>query len=438
MNQLLKPGSRVKLATGGTEYKVGRFLGGGGQGEVYEANSGGNAVALKWYFPQSATDRQKRALETLIANGAPTPRFLWPLSLAVSDDTDGFGYIMPLRGGRYKSIVDLMKRRVSPSFRALATTGLELSHSFLQLHAKGMCYRDISFGNVFFDPDTGEALICDNDNVAFDGVSDGGMLGTPGFMAPEVVRGEALPGTQTDLHSLALLLFYLLMGHHPLDGKREYDIHCKNPAALNKLYGFEPVFIYDPDDDSNRPVPGEQDNAIVFWPIYPQFLRDLFTRAFTEGIRDPLDRIRESEWRAAMGKLRDSIIYCGKCGAENFYDMHLFQKNGRLNPCWDCNTLPTPPPRIRIEKDLVMLNHDTQLCPHHVDSEAFYDFSKPVAEVARHPKDPNIWGLKNLSNEKWTLTLPDGSVKDVEPGRSATLSQGAVISFGKRQGEIRV
>ena len=62
-----------------------------------------------------------------------------------------------------------MKRLVEPSFRALTTAGLELAHSFMLLHARGLCYRDISFGNVLFDPDTGSILICDNDNVATDG-----------------------------------------------------------------------------------------------------------------------------------------------------------------------------------------------------------------------------------------------------------------------------
>jgi serine/threonine protein kinase len=103
---------------------------------------------------------------------------------------------MQLRPERYKGIVDLMKRRIEPTFRALATAGIELAHSFLALHAKGLCYRDISFGNVFFDPDTGDVLICDNDNVTVDGSATSGVLGTPRFMAPEVVRGEAMPSMQ--------------------------------------------------------------------------------------------------------------------------------------------------------------------------------------------------------------------------------------------------
>ena len=50
-----------------------------------------------------------------------------------------------------------------------------------------------SFGNAFFDPDNGDVLIADNDNVSVDGAGVLGVLGTPRFMAPEVVRGEAVP-----------------------------------------------------------------------------------------------------------------------------------------------------------------------------------------------------------------------------------------------------
>jgi len=32
-------------------------------------------------------------------------------------------------------------------------------------------------------------------------------------------------------------------------------------------------------DHSNHPVQAYHDNAMVYWPIYPQFLRDLFTKA---------------------------------------------------------------------------------------------------------------------------------------------------------------
>jgi len=438
---MLREGQEVQTATSGLVCKVESFIGGGGQGEVYRALLDGQVVALKWYFPAQATPEQRSALEVLARKGPPTAKFLWPMELTEAPGVAGFGYIMPLREARYKSIVDLMKRRAEPTFRALATAGLELAHSFLDLHAMGLCYRDISFGNVFFDPDSGEVLICDNDNVAVDGQGEAGVLGTPRFMAPEIVRGEALPSANTDLFSLAVLLFYMLMMHHPLEGQRELDIKCLDLPAMNKLYGTDPLFIYDPVDTSNRPASGVHDNAIVFWPLYPQSVRDLFTRSFTTGLVDPVNgRVRESEWRSALSRLRDSIFYCGHCGSESFYDVDALRASGGVpGSCWSCGNVLALPPRIRVGDAVVMLNHDTRLYPHHVDDDKLYDFGAAIAEVVRHPKDLSIWGLRNLGTEKWTVTTDAGQTyQDVAPSRSVTLAVGTRINFGKQEGEIRV
>jgi serine/threonine protein kinase len=439
MSQILAVGQKVRTEATGLSCEVLKFLGGGGQGEVYAARVGSEHLALKWYYTASATKEQRAALETLCAMGAPSPKFLWPLELAAAQGMADYGYIMSLREARYKSIVDMMKRRIEPSFRALATAGLELSHSFLQLHARGLCYRDISFGNAFFDPETGEVLICDNDNVTVDAQAKGGVYGTPRFMAPEIVRGETAPNSQTDLFSLSVLLFYMFMMHHPLEGKKELAIKCLDLPAMKKLYGTEPIFIFDPLDDSNAPDPAHQRNALVFWSIYPKFLRDLFIRAFTEGIRDPLHgRVRESNWRAVMVRLRDSIIYCGHCKAENFYDAEADASTKAISSssCWSCRRSLYPPPRLRIARSEVMLNHNTHLFPHHLDDERRYDFTQPLATVTRHPTEPNIWGLKNLSRQNWSATNTIGEVKDVRPGRSVTLAVGTRINFGRAEGEI--
>lgn len=438
MSQILSPGQKVRTESTGLSCEVLKFLGGGGQGEVYAARVGAKQVALKWYYPASATKEQRAALETLAAMGAPSSKFLWPVELASASGVADYGYVMALREARYKSVVDMMKRRIEPSFRALATVGLELSHSFLQLHARGLCYRDISFGNAFFDPATGEVLICDNDNVTVDGQAKGGVYGTPRFMAPEIVRGDAVPSSQTDLFSLSVLLFYMFMMHHPLEGKNELSIKCLDLPAMKKLYGTEPVFIFDPIDESNAPDPAYQKNALVFWSIYPKFLRELFTKAFTDGIRDPVHgRVRESNWRAVMVRLRDCIIYCGHCKAENFYDSEAIAAARNVqSACWSCRRQLHPPPRLRIARNEVMLNHDASLFPHHVDDERKYDFTQPLATVTRHPTEPNIWGLKNLSRQNWSATNTIGEVKDVGPGRSVTLAVGTRINFGRAEGEI--
>jgi eukaryotic-like serine/threonine-protein kinase len=406
---------------------------------VYAAILAGHSLALKWYFPHAATQRQKACLENLAKKGPPSKQFLWPIELASAANVPGFGYLMPLRDSHFRGIVELMKGRIDPSFRALATAGFELAHSFLQLHSKGLCYRDISFGNLFIDPPSGEILICDNDNVVVDGDAGGGVLGTPRFMAPEVVRGEALPGTQSDLFSLAVLLFYLFLLHHPLEGRREHEIHSFDLPAMMQLYGTEPVFVFHPHDHTNQPVPGYHDNALAFWPIYPQFLRDLFTRAFTAGIEDPAHgRVREGEWRAAMIRLRDAILYCAQCGAENFYDSGRFGASPAAG-CWSCGAGLRLPYRIRIGRAVLVLNHDTLLFPHHVDEQRQYDFSSPVAAVSRHPSHPDRWGLTNLSAEPWSFqTAADPSPAEVSPGRTVALATGTRINFGRSEGEIRL
>ncbi|MEI3266280.1 MAG: hypothetical protein V8R85_03750 [Frisingicoccus sp.] len=53
-------------------------------------------------------------------------------------------------------------------------------------------------------------LICDNDNVSFDNSKPGGVLGTPGFMAPEIVgREKTIKGYRSVLFvCIAVLPFY--------------------------------------------------------------------------------------------------------------------------------------------------------------------------------------------------------------------------------------
>lgn len=125
----------------GNRYEVVSLLGAGGQGEVYDVQCNGRHYALKWYFKGSATARQKNILETIIAKGSPDASFLWPMELIVPAQGDLYGYIMPLRPKNYKSIVDLMKKRVNPSFYTLCRTAFNLTRGYQKLHAMGAKYQ---------------------------------------------------------------------------------------------------------------------------------------------------------------------------------------------------------------------------------------------------------------------------------------------------------
>lgn len=437
MLHALTPGQVLRTDGSGRACRVTSFLGGGGQGEVYRAELDGTPVAVKWYLPAWATPDHRGSLAGLLRRRAPSPSFLWPLALVdATDDTPGFGYVMLLREERFRSLADLMRRRVDPTFRIVTTVALHLAHDFLALHTEGLCYRDISFGNVFFDPSSGDVLVCDNDNVGIDGRAAPGILGTPRFMAPEIVRGEAEPSSSTDLFSLAVLLFYLFVLHHPLEGARERAVPALDLETMTPLYGTDPVFVFDPVDASNRPVPGEQQNALDYWELYPTALRALFTRAFTDGVRDPAQRVREGEWRQAAAAVRDLLVYCGSCGVEGFADVGPDRVPVPAQPaCWNCGAAVVLPLHLRVGsagRAVVMLNHDTVLFPHHVDPGRLYDFSSPVAAVVRHPSDERVWGLQNCAGDAWTAVLPDGEERSVAPGSTVRLASETTIRFGDR------
>jgi DNA-binding helix-hairpin-helix protein with protein kinase domain len=432
-----RPGQTVWLEIAGERCEIKELIGSGGQGQVYHTSINGQDCALKWYFPPSATDTQRNAIERLIHKGPPNDRFLWPLDIAVCQGYSSFGYLMPLREPRYRGMAELMSRVVDPTFKTLTTMALELADSFLRLHSMGFCYSDISFGNIFFDPVTGEISICDNDNVAVDGEGISDVLGTPRFMAPEIVREESKPNISTDLYSLAVILFYMFMVHHPLEGKREREIACLDLPAMKKLYGTEALFIFDPKHGANRPVPGVHNNATLFWNLYPGYVRDIFTRAFTEGLRDPAARVRESEWRTAFTRMRDQIYYCHKCGAENF-----LADEGNLpaplleQKCWFCQETPIPPMRLIVGRHSIVLNQDTLLYPHHFDANRRNDYSEVWAEMIPHPKRPNVWGLKNTSSHTWSTVPPSGAPMEVASGRSVSLVPGLRIRFGASEGTV--
>ncbi len=110
MDGELKAGT-ILTSESGTKYTVKSLLGAGGQGEVYDVESEGKHYALKWYFKGSATSRQKKTLETIIAKGSPDKSFLWPMELVAPQSSEVFGYIMPRRPENYKGIVDLVKNK---------------------------------------------------------------------------------------------------------------------------------------------------------------------------------------------------------------------------------------------------------------------------------------------------------------------------------------
>ncbi|GHT97060.1 hypothetical protein FACS1894142_0630 [Spirochaetia bacterium] len=75
------------------------------------------------------------------------------------------------------------------------------------------------------------------------------------------------------------MLFLLFTGNHPLEGKNTCP-PCMTPKLERKYFGENPVFIFDPIDDSNMPVPGLHKGAIGKWPILPGYLQVMWKQNY--------------------------------------------------------------------------------------------------------------------------------------------------------------
>ncbi len=419
----LKMGDRVK-SHNGKNYIIGELLGSGGQGDVFIASAFGKKVAIKWYHQHMATELQKNRIARLVALGSPSDKFLWPLEVVVSETKAGFGYVMKLRDSRYRSVVDFMTRKIELDFSQIIKVALQLVDSFETLHKKGLCYQDISFGNFFIEPVSADILICDNDNVSSESEKDGHVLGTPRFMAPEIVRGDSHPNVLSDLFSLSVLLFYLFMIHHPLEGALESQIRCFDLPAMSKLYGTNPVFIFDPINTVNRPIKGLHDNAIIFWNLYPHKFKRAFIHSFTTGLKPSrVSRLSEAQWREILVFLTDSLITC-ECGVQNFYDVGLNYTPIR-SKCWNCGQKFSLKPHLNVDRRMIMIEPLKKIWIQK-NRKSSYEI---IGEIQTHPDNKNIFGIVNKSDKNWNVKFKDGRQMSIKSGDAVNIQKIINIDF---------
>ena len=437
---LLQKGQPVKAETLQNTLTVQYKLGEGGQGEVYRITDGQTAYALKWYNLEQSTEEQKNAIRYLVKQGAPIgpagQRFIWPIDIITLDNSPQFGYLMPLIDTqRFAELGEIQAhRKPAPSLATLCEISYQLANSYRALHLNGYCYRDIAAGNIMFDPNTGEVLICDNDNIGINRQSKTQVWGTLEYMAPEVIREEADPSTETDLHSLAVLLFNLWVWHHPLHGEMEYQIYIWDLPAKRRIYGEAPIFIFDPTDKRNQlPNDSEYHTASQRWKLCPPILQALFIRAFTEGLHNPAQRVTEGEWQGLFLQLKDGIMTCPNCQAENLW-------GEEPNNCWHCQTAISIPPKLIFQypsgqQHTVLLTQKQRLFQRHIQPASEQPHTV-IGQVVQNPNNPDIWGIRNLMETQWTATFSDGQTKIIEPQRAAPLNLGLKLNIGGTEAKI--
>lgn len=414
----LKVGSSISLKGGGSA-KVKKELGRGGQGIVYLVNVNGEDKALKWYIKVPDRNFYKN-LQDNIRKGAPSPAFLWPEYL--TDFQNGsFGYVMKLRPQNYYEFGHFLLRKVKfNSFDAIFTAAMKICDGFMMLHRWGLSYQDLNDGNFFIDPQSGDVLICDNDNVMPQGEKSG-IMGKARYMAPEIVNG-GIPDKYSDRFSLSVILFMLFYDNHPFEGAKVVACPCIDPYE-KRLYGSEAIFIYDEKDNTNLPVKGIHQNVIKMWPILPQILRDTFTNQFSqECLKNPKERIIEQEWKKIICSAHDLLICCPHCGGETFAEVN--QHNCK---CKICGKEIDTSLYLAVNSRHIPLTLGTRV---YLSDEDIHS-----ALVSRDAKGFPL--LQNNTSNNWYVDTRGGSVKEVTPKGYMPIIPGLKISMKIKGNDIK-
>jgi serine/threonine protein kinase len=371
-------------------------------------------------------------LENNIKNGKPNDAFLWPEIIA-GPFMGSYGYLMALRPPEYRNFTDILLAKVRfGSIAAMLSAAMQISEGFEILHRKGYSYQDLNDGNFFIRPDTGQVLICDNDNVSEFGQKSG-IAGKSRYMAPEVVTGKTSPDKWTDMFSLSVILFLLFFNNHPLEGKWALSIPCMDEALERKLYGESPVFIWDAKNDSNRPVRGIHNNVIKRWPFFPEILKDTFARAFSKDAMtvqsERQTRVMEIEWKKVFIAMRNTLLTCPYCRKETFL------KLSGESACVECGKTIRKPKILAVGKEQIALMGGMKLYASTTrDSGSHHEVT---GEVYTDRKNSDMSGIRNLSKDAWIAFTRSGEQRSIAPGQAIPVLEGIKITFqGGKRAEI--
>ncbi len=219
---------REALTTGTTldGYVIERLVAVGGSAEVYAArSSSGRHVALKLLRRGSAHDddlRRRVRDEVAIGKRVLHPAFVPVVATGEHDQrpyvvlewVEGATLAERLAGGRLDSSELLV----------LATA---IADALSAAHALGLAHRDLKPANIMVCPDHSIRLLDfglakltghHNDITRSWSTLEGSVLGTPGYMSPEQLRGETV-GLQTDVFSFGAILFEMVTGQAAFPGE---------------------------------------------------------------------------------------------------------------------------------------------------------------------------------------------------------------------------
>jgi serine/threonine-protein kinase len=217
----------------GQRFEILSVLGAGGMGVVYKARDRelDDLVALKMLKRDLWGDRNQ--LERLKSELKLARKITHPNVLRTYDfgEIDGVPYISMeyVRGVTLRYLLDQTRRL---PFSAGLRLAKQLCAGLAAAHAVGVLHRDIKPENLILEP-TGNAKLMDFgiarpiDRLAPGQTQAGFVVGTPQYMAPEILQGgEADP--RSDLYSCGNVLYEIFTGAPPFEGPTAMEIMVKH------------------------------------------------------------------------------------------------------------------------------------------------------------------------------------------------------------------
>jgi tetratricopeptide (TPR) repeat protein/tRNA A-37 threonylcarbamoyl transferase component Bud32 len=212
-------------------YRVVRYLARGGMGEVYEAEDLelGERVALKTIRAESrdraAEEHFKREIQLSRKVTHANVCRIFDVGYHVRADGERVVFLtMELLLG--ETLRERVRRDGALPLPEAANLLRQIAAGLGAAHAAGVVHRDFKSANVIMVPRKNGALravVTDFGLAQAPGGEDralgvaGGMVGTPGYMAPEQVEGTAL-SSRTDLYALGVVSFEMVTGQLPFAG----------------------------------------------------------------------------------------------------------------------------------------------------------------------------------------------------------------------------
>jgi len=211
---LYRPGAVLQ-----NTYEVGTLIGRGGMGQVFEAwdRNLQRVVAIK--APKDA-----KAGEKLIAEARALAQVRHDSLVAVHalGMHEGTPYVVMerLRGTTLEEHIDRRIALSDPfSIEDAIDILIAIAEGLDRVHGAGISHRDVKPANVIL---TGQRVVLVDFGLVtpeYEGPTGPRVLGSPGYIAPEVIQGTVTPGLghQADTYSLGALAFELLTGELPFD-----------------------------------------------------------------------------------------------------------------------------------------------------------------------------------------------------------------------------